>query len=119
MATTDVRGVRVFAEKDIRSRTVEILLVGRTPGILSGGEVHLVRGEWVPLADGALAPEPTLSLSIQQAEELATVLWSLNIRPAGQQDVNGELQAVRSHVADLQKMGFGLLDSMLKKTGAS
>jgi hypothetical protein len=50
-----------------------------------------------------------LSLSLDEAQRLMDMLWEAGIKPAGAAGSAGQAEAMRSHIADLQKVVDRLL----------
>lgn len=57
----------------------------------------------------ALAPEPTITLAVEEAQHLLDQLWEMGLRPSAGVSSTGQDAAQKSHIADLRSIVRSLL----------
>ncbi len=62
-----------------------------------------------------VTPEPTFTLSPEEAQALIDDLWTAGLRPTAGHGSTGQLAATEKHLADLKTIAFKLLDHSLSE----
>lgn len=103
MANPIRRGLEFWANKDIRRRAIDVMVINHAgvQGTVTVAEPMVYRAE----EEGVVQP-PTMSLSYEEAAELMTELWGAGIRPSGVGS-SGELAATKYHLEDMRKLALG------------
>ena len=60
--------------------------------------------------ESAVAVEPTVRISDEEAQTLMDDLWNCGFRPTEGTGSAGAMRAVESHVSDLRKIAFKMLE---------
>lgn len=66
------------------------------------------------MEDGCMVPPAQMSISMQAAQDLFDQLYQIGFRPAAAAAVDTALAAKDAHIADLQRVAFGLLEVAIK-----
>lgn len=69
---------------------------------------HLGKLKFSPIDEGVHfhSPESSCELDLTASQELMDTLWQCGVRPTEAKGSAGQLTAIQSHLADLQKLVF-------------
>lgn len=100
----------IFAERVDLGRAIEVhigqeLYGDESRSILVASPIVMEK------KDRLLRHPPTMSLSMDQAQQLMDQLWTCGIRPSEGSGSAGSLAATQQHLKDMQRITFGLLKS--------
>lgn len=109
MATRNPKAISVYANKDIRTRTVDLCF---TRGEGTGSEGYAKPMEFVePSETLDVYPGVTVSLPFDDASQLMDQLWFAGVRPSDDIGSTGQLSALKDvvkakdeHIADLRRL---------------
>jgi hypothetical protein len=96
--------VQWWADKDIRTRRI------RVTGYVGLPATSYLASAMVAIDQDTMCGEPTLTLSPAEAQGLLDSLWEVGIRPSNGEGNLGEVGAVKSHLADMRRIAFGVLE---------
>lgn len=91
------------------SRGIELYLANKTPQSIAV-LTDLIVTEY-PNEDGAsiLAPS-SIKLGAETAQRLMDALWNTGLRPSGELDSIGQLDALKEHLKDMRQLTFKTLN---------
>lgn len=90
---------KVYAQRDMLSRSIELHFVSEGAGGLEGIAKPMV---FETRNDGAAYAEPAIRIDYEAAQQLMDELWHVGIRPTEGTGSAGSLAATERHLADMQ-----------------
>lgn len=106
-----IRPIEIRAERMLMRGTIDVLLMARTGNPDTSSFAPPVT--FVERSAGAFDayyPEPTMRLSVDEAQQLMDELWRCGLRPTEGTGSAGSLAATERHLKDMQSVAFGLLE---------
>lgn len=88
---------------------IQIFVLGRSwrNGMLAGRAFGLpIVMQTMTEEDALTTKEPTLELSVGEAQGLMDELWKCGLRPTESHGSTGQLGAVQAHLNDMRKLAF-------------
>ncbi len=116
MKFTDNKQWRFYAAKDLPSMTYQLYWMAEA----ISGQLYQrkLTAEEIQNEPHAMA-DPTMAISYEEATSLMTELWNAGCRPTGIESTQGEVAALKAHIASQQKTVNSLLVLVDKMTVSS
>lgn len=91
----------VYADKNIRTRTIDIQVVRgeNTPQVVVAKPLQFM----TPEEAGEANHYCTFSISFEDAQQFLDQLWGVGVRPTDDIGSTGQLSAMKEHIASLEK----------------
>jgi hypothetical protein len=103
----DRKEILIRAQREIWNDTISISMANRKPGI---GVLLIAQPITFNEQPEGQYVEPCLRLEYTEAQRLMDELWNCGLRPSEGTGSAGSLKATQTHLADMQKIAFKLLD---------
>lgn len=100
------RDAKLYARRADFNDRIDIAAVLHTP---NGTREIAQPVKFEPLPDNYYVTEPTMRLTLHQAQFLMDQLWDCGLRPSEGSGSAGAMAATQKHLEDMQAIAIGLL----------
>jgi len=111
MRNGDILPIQIMARREDWQDGISIYMRQRTVGQGDTIALPVVMEKRDPMHTTRV--QPMLTLGIHEAQQLIDELWQCGLRPTERTGSAGSLAATERHLADMQKIALGLLQSNL------